>query len=304
MSPRGNGNGALALRPPPHNLEAEMAVLGAIFVDNDTFEKVSGFLRAEHFGFVPHGLIFEAAAALIERRRVADPVTLLRYFEQDETLAQIGGPAYLAKLAHAAVGPISAGQYGELVADLHAKRALIQAGENLVAKAYDGSADATSADILSEHAAELDRLADECPAPLRINGKLAGAMDPITLDGKPTPDRRWLVDGWIPHGTVTMVSADIPQMTSRFVELVPPSHRQGNRIPSAAIRWPDFRNRPAFGSPFGQIFHHSDTPVLSFSLGRRCPRPTPERVLVADHQSGAGFSGTVPSAPPPRPIGT
>ena len=82
-----------------------------------------------------------------------------------------------------------------------------------------------------------------------------------------------------------------------------PYHRRGNGIPSAAIRWPDFGDQPLVGRPVGQICRHSDTPLLSFSPRRRCPRPTPERVLVADHQSGSGFSGTVPSAPPPRPIG-
>ena len=81
------------LRTPPHNIEAEKALLGSIFADNRTFEKVSGFLRAEHFAVVPHGRIFEAAAALIERGQVADPVTLKRYFEQDETMAEIGGLA-------------------------------------------------------------------------------------------------------------------------------------------------------------------------------------------------------------------
>ncbi len=66
-------------------------------------------------------------------------------------------------------------------------------------------------------------------------------------------------------------------MTSKFREIVPPFHRQGNGIPSAAIRWPDLGDRPSFGRPFIQIFRHSDTPLLSFSPGRRFPRPTPER---------------------------
>ena len=57
-------------------------------------------------------------------------------------------------------------------------------------------------------------------------------------------------------------------MTSRFVEIIPPYHRQGNGIPSAAIRWPDLGDRPWFGRPFGQIFRHSDTPLLSRSLDR------------------------------------
>ena len=98
--------------------------------------------------------------------------------------------------------------------------------------------------------------------------------------------------------------ADIPHMPSKFVEFVPLSHRQGNCIPYAAIRWHDFGNRPALGRPLGHFSRHPDTPLLSLSPRRRFPRPTPERVFVADHQSSSGFSGTGPSAPPPQPIGT
>ncbi len=97
-------------------------------------------------------------------------------------------------------------------------------------------------------------------------------------------------------------SVDIPQMTSKFGRIVPPFHRQENCIPFAAIRGPYFGDRPALG--IAQNSRHSDTPLRSFSPRRRCPRPTPERVLVADHQSGSGFSGTFPSAPPARQAGT
>ena len=75
-------------------------------------------------------------------------------------------------------------------------------------------------------------------------------------------------------------------MTSKTVEIVPPSHRQGNGIPSAAIRWPDFGDWFSFGRPFALIFRHSDTPLLSFSHRRRFSRPTPERVFAVDHRSG------------------
>ena len=104
--------------------------------------------------------------------------------------------------------------------------------------------------------------------------------------------------------TIGLALADIPHMPSKFVEFVPLSHRQGNCIPYAAIRWHDFGNRPALGRPLGHFSRHPDTPLLSLSPRRRFPRPTPERVFVADHQSSSGFSGTGPSAPPPQPIGT
>ena len=45
--------------------------------------------------------------------------------------------------------------------------------------------------------------------------------------------------------------ADLPQMTSNFVDIVPRYCRQGNCIPSAAIRWHNFGDRPALGRPFG-----------------------------------------------------
>ena len=79
---------------------------------------------------------------------------------------------------------------------------------------------------------------------------------------------------------------------------------KGTVSPYAAIRWHDFGNRPALGRPLGHFSRHPDTPLLSLSPRRRFPRPTPERVFVADHQSSSGFSGTGPSAPPPQPIGT
>jgi hypothetical protein len=51
--------------------------------------------------------------------------------------------------------------------------------------------------------------------------------------------------------------SDIPQMTSKTVEIVPPFHRRENTILFAAIRWLDFGDRSTFGKPFAQIFRHS-----------------------------------------------
>ncbi|HEC14683.1 MAG TPA: replicative DNA helicase, partial [Rhodospirillales bacterium] len=88
-------DGGSSFRSPPHNLDAEKALLGAICINNRAYERVSEFLKPEHFAAHQHGLVFDACTRLIERGQIADPVTLKRYFEQDQSLSEIGGPAYL-----------------------------------------------------------------------------------------------------------------------------------------------------------------------------------------------------------------
>jgi replicative DNA helicase len=124
------------LRRLPHNVEAEMALLGAILVNNRAFERVSDYLRPEHFVLAEHARVFEACLRLIERGQVADPVTLKTTFEPDEALSQVGGVSYLVRLADCAVTPINAGDYGRLVHDLHLRRELIALGEDVVNRAY------------------------------------------------------------------------------------------------------------------------------------------------------------------------
>ncbi len=146
--PEGDAPGPHPFRTMPHNIDAEKSLLGAFFVNNRAYEMVSEFLKPEHFAFPQHGSIFEACAKLIERGQIADPVTLKRYFEADENLADIGGPAYLAELAASAVTVINAGEYGHLVYDLYLKRELIALGEDVVNDAYGGEVDQTATDLI------------------------------------------------------------------------------------------------------------------------------------------------------------
>ncbi len=128
-------------RSPPHNVEAEKALLGAIFVNNRAYENVSEFLKPQHFALQIHGRIFEAVQRLVERGQIADTVTLRHSFEQDTQLADIGGAKYLSDLADSAVTVINAVEYGRLIRDLHLKRELIGLGGEMVNRAYGGADD-------------------------------------------------------------------------------------------------------------------------------------------------------------------
>jgi replicative DNA helicase len=123
-------------RTPPHNNEAEQALLGAILVNNAAYHRVAEFLLPEYFADGVHGRIFAACGKLIERGQVANPVTLKNLFDQDGALAEIGGAAYLARLAAAVVTIINAEDYGRTIHDLYLRRQLITIGEDVVNDAY------------------------------------------------------------------------------------------------------------------------------------------------------------------------
>src|SRR5450631_780315 len=65
-----------AFRLAPHNVEAEQALLGAILVNNDAFDRISDFLKAEHFSEKLHRQIFDVASQLIRAGKLASPITL------------------------------------------------------------------------------------------------------------------------------------------------------------------------------------------------------------------------------------
>lgn len=126
-------------RVQPHNIEAEQALLGAILVNNETYHRVSEFLRPEHFFEPVHARIFECCANRIGRGQLADPVTLKILFDEDEALRELDGARYLSRLAHAAETIINAVEYGRLIHDLALKRGLIRVGEDVVNRAFDRS---------------------------------------------------------------------------------------------------------------------------------------------------------------------
>ncbi len=146
------------LRLPPHNIEVERALLGAMLLNNRAYDHVVDFLKAEHFTEAVNGRIFAAMSQLIDRGVRADPVSLKTYLEGDEMVVAAGGIKYLASLSHSMVTTISAGDYGRLIFDLHIRRELIGMGEDLVNAAFDSHVAETAGHILEEHERRLFEL--------------------------------------------------------------------------------------------------------------------------------------------------
>ncbi|WP_298290427.1 replicative DNA helicase [uncultured Litoreibacter sp.] len=127
--------GTEAVAALPHNIEAEQQLLGAILTNNDVMDRVASIVSPEHFFDPVHRRIFETAAARIHKNLLVSPVTLKPYFEEDEGLKELGGPAYLVRLQGASISAFAARDYAQMVYDLAIRRELIELGEEISAKA-------------------------------------------------------------------------------------------------------------------------------------------------------------------------
>ena len=147
-------------RIPPHNVEAEQALLGAILVNNDAFDRVSDFLQPAHFSEELHRRIYEICAQLIRAGKLATLVTI-KTFLGEHDLGGVTIPQYLARLASEATTIINAEDYGRMIYDLAIRRNLIGIGEEIVNTAFDSPVDASPRQQIEEAERRLYEIAEQ-----------------------------------------------------------------------------------------------------------------------------------------------
>ena len=119
----------------PHSIEAEQQLLGAILTNNDLYDRVASIIGAEHFYDPVHTRIYEVASGRIAKNALASPVTLKSFMAEDEGLKELGGPAYLVKLAGASISAFAVKDYAQMIYDLAIRRELIRLGRDISDKA-------------------------------------------------------------------------------------------------------------------------------------------------------------------------
>jgi replicative DNA helicase len=120
----------------PHNADAEQGLLGALLYDHKAFERVSDYLKAEHFYFPVNGRIYGLISKQIERGQIPNPVTLKAHLQDDPDLTHLGGGEYLTQLVTSLVTVLSVEDYGRTIHELHLRRQLIAMGEEMVQDAH------------------------------------------------------------------------------------------------------------------------------------------------------------------------
>ena len=118
-------------RQPPHNLEAEEAVLGAILAAGRLLAEVAGLLEEADFYRPAHRAIWRAMLRLADRGQPTDPVTVLGELDHSGELADVGGGPFLHTLVQAVPTVANAGHYAQLVAETARRRRVIDLGIRL-----------------------------------------------------------------------------------------------------------------------------------------------------------------------------
>ncbi|MEM7424042.1 MAG: DnaB-like helicase N-terminal domain-containing protein, partial [Pseudomonadota bacterium] len=136
-----DGSQITDVRVQPHNIEAEQALLGALLLNNEIFDRIAPIIETHHFYDPVHGRIWETAARRIQKNALASPVTLKPFLADDEGLQELGGTDYLARLAGAAISITAAKDYAQTVRDLAMRRDLIRIGDEIQGRATDFVAD-------------------------------------------------------------------------------------------------------------------------------------------------------------------
>jgi len=165
-----------SIRPMPANIEIEQAFLGGLLMDNNAASDGTALLKPEHFHEPAHAMIFEVAAAMLARRELASPATLMTYLPKVIGDDLPMGP-YLARLcAHSPPSILVSGLAKQII-DLASRRQIIEAGRRTIQEAFDPPPDVLASDIAGRAIADLTTATEGVSRVTRRElGKSAGSI--------------------------------------------------------------------------------------------------------------------------------
>lgn len=128
-------------RIPPHNLEAEQAVLGAILLENDAIVAAAEHIGPEDFYRAAHQRIFEAMLQLNDEAEPVDLITLSTRLKDQDLLEEVGGIGYLTELANAVPTAANVAHYAQIIEEKALLRRLIRTATQIASSGYAGAED-------------------------------------------------------------------------------------------------------------------------------------------------------------------
>ena len=196
---------------PPQNIEAEQAVLGAIFLNTDALADAMEYVEADDFYRRAHQILFQAMVNLNNDGEAIDVLTVQNYLTTNNQLDDVGGVAYIAELATSVPTAANAGYYAKIVEGKSMLRRLIFTATNIITQANNGDDDVPSLldsaerqimdvserrnrsgfreikDVLNETLSDIDRLSQQSeditglPTGYREFDKMTAGLQPDNL---------------------------------------------------------------------------------------------------------------------------
>ncbi|MCF6139098.1 replicative DNA helicase [Pseudalkalibacillus berkeleyi] len=123
-------------RIPPHNIEAEQAVLGAVFLEPEALTTATELLMPEDFYRAAHQRIFSVMVDLSEKGEPIDLVTVTSELQDRRLLEEVGGVSYLSDLANSVPTAANIEYYGQIVEEKSLLRRLIRTATDIAADGY------------------------------------------------------------------------------------------------------------------------------------------------------------------------
>lgn len=123
-------------RVPPHDLDAEAAVLSAVFLDPEVLDAAQGALAPAHFYADANRRIFESMLDLSGRGQPVDIVSVANWLRERGRLDQVGGGSYLAQIADATPAIANVENHARIVREKHRLRSVIAEAQSIAAEAY------------------------------------------------------------------------------------------------------------------------------------------------------------------------
>jgi len=144
---------------PPHNIDAEMSLLGAVLIDEEVLADITEHVSPKDFYDKRHAIIYGGMMRLYERHKPVDLLTLTDELKKKDELETVGGSAYLTELTNYVPTAAHAEAYAELVAQKAVRRRLIKASGEISELGFDE--DTTTQELLEKAEAELFSVSDQ-----------------------------------------------------------------------------------------------------------------------------------------------
>ncbi|ACU89918.1 replicative DNA helicase [Desulfomicrobium baculatum] len=159
----------LLRRVPPHNTEAEQAVLGGVFLRNDIFHTLVDTINDEDFYSPVHRIIYQAFQELYRRREPVDLVTVAEYLQTKGQLDEVGGTVYLASLAESVASASNAVFHAQIVRDKSVRRRLIQTSSEILTSCFEAGEQTES--LLDQAEQQIFSIAESKGKPVFMSSK-------------------------------------------------------------------------------------------------------------------------------------